>query len=281
MRIAVVAPANRLNEDVPDKVHALAAARYGADAPDIMFHPQCFLQAGHFAGTDAQRADALVDVANDPTFDAVWFARGGYGSNRIASEVIGRLGKAARRKTYLGYSDMGFLLSALDRARIGKPVHGPMTTDIRRATGGDVCVARSLDWLMGRCAAPTGDYYFGTLDGSALSPAIALNMSVLGALLGTPLQPVFRNRVLMLEEVDEELYRIDRLMFEITSNRAVRQCAGIMLGNCSVKPNSGGPDWGPTDEVEIATRWCEKAGIPYLGRASIGHYADNHVVPFR
>ena len=114
MRIAIVAPSTPSIPETAERVRAIAAeACAGAE---LVFHPQCFLSHNHFAGPDAARADAFVEAANDPGFDALWFARGGYGSNRIAEDVIGRLGSAARDKTWLGYSDAGFLLAGLYRA---------------------------------------------------------------------------------------------------------------------------------------------------------------------
>src|SRR3546814_11022611 len=82
-------------------------------------------------------------MANDPAIDALWFGRGGYGSNRILTRVMDALGPAAHAKAYLGYSDTGFLLGALYARRIGRAAHGPMPIDIDR-TGGHVTVQRSL-----------------------------------------------------------------------------------------------------------------------------------------
>lgn len=237
----------------------IAAAR----GIELMFDPQCFENAGHFAGADDVREGALVAAANDPAIDAIWFARGGYGSNRIAEAAIGRFGEAARDKLYLGYSDVGFVLAGLLRAGIGRLAHGPMPSDIRR-DGGEAAVARALDWL----AAPT----------PAPRPQVAFNLTVLSSLLGTPLEPDFAGRVLMIEETCEEAYRIDRMLFHVTSSANVRTCAGLMLGRCDpVPPND--PDFGAEPE-EIARYWCERAGIAWLGRADIGHDASNAVVPF-
>lgn len=258
MRIAVVAPSNRLPEEVPDHVRALAG-----DRADIVFHPQCFLSSGHFAGPDAAREDALVEVANNPSFDAVWFARGGYGAGRIAETAIARLGDAARDKVYLGYSDAGFLLAGLHKAGFGRVLHGPMPADVRR-TGGEAAIRRAIDALL---APPTAD-----------RPQYAFNLTVLSSILGTPLEPDFSGRVVMIEEVDEQAYRIDRMLFHVTSQPAVRRAAGLMLGRCDPIPDND-PDFG--EEVEaIATYWCERSRIPYLGRADIGHDADNAVVRF-
>lgn len=269
MRIGVVAPSTPIRSDVAEAVTALAAAH----APDIeiVFHPQCFLVHNHFAGTDAARAEAFVAVANDPAFDALWFARGGYGSCRIAEEVIAQLTPAARAKAYLGYSDAGYLLAGLYAAGFGQVAHGPMPQDVRRE-GGDAAVGRALDWLSRR---DKGSLEPG-LDGKA--KAAAFNITVLSQLLGTPLQPALDGHALLLEEVSEYTYRTDRAMFHITSNPGIRAVAGIRLGRCSLVPPND-PDFGESEE-EVVRHWCGRSGIPYLGRADIGHDADNKVVPF-
>ena len=99
MKIAVVAPSNMLSRDAAAQVEAIAAARGDCD---LGFHPQCFESDGHFAGSDAVRLAALRDVMTDPAVDAVWFARGGYGSNRIAEAAAADLPATARRKLFLG-----------------------------------------------------------------------------------------------------------------------------------------------------------------------------------
>ena len=104
-RIAVVAPASRISPDVADKVRAVAGSLYPDGRAEIFFHPQCFMSHGHFAGDDDTRARAFLDVANDDNYDAVWFARGGYGSCRMIEPVMCGLKEPSRRKTYLGYSD--------------------------------------------------------------------------------------------------------------------------------------------------------------------------------
>ncbi len=271
IKIGVVAPACRLDPLVAEKVLAIAAESYPDGRAQIMVHPQCYLSDGHFAGDDAARAAAFVEVANDPTLDAVWFARGGYGSCRILEAVIPRLEEAARAKTFLGYSDMGSLLGALYRNGFGQAAHGPMVSDVRRH-GGEAAVRRALAWLVDR-------------DPAALEPSLApgqkaaaFNITILGALLGTPFAPDLTDHVLMLEEVSEQMYRIDRSLFHITNHSAIRRVAGIRLGRCSdIAPND--PDFAHT-EVEVVADWCARAGIPYLGRADIGHDVGNCVVPF-
>ena len=97
-RIGVVAPASRMSADVAERVQALAGTLYPERAPEIFFHPQCFASHGHFAGDDATRAQAFLDIANDESYDAVWFARGGYGSCRVVEAVMCGLTRAGQAK---------------------------------------------------------------------------------------------------------------------------------------------------------------------------------------
>src|SRR5687768_1921463 len=143
MKIAVVAPSNTLNKDAAARVEAIVTARNDCD---VSFHPQCFENDGHFAGCDAVRLAALREVMADEGVDAVWFARGGYGSNRIAEAAAADLPAAARRKLFLGYSDAGFLLAAFDRAGLDV-AHRPMPQDVLRE-GGEAAVHRAVDWIM-------------------------------------------------------------------------------------------------------------------------------------
>src|ERR1051326_5305347 len=131
--IGIVAPASRIDESVAKQVKAAARELYGGRV-ELFFHPQCFLSSGHFAGDDTARSEAFVQVANDERFDAFWWARGGYGANRLAESVLPRLTETARKKLYLGYSDGGFLLARLYKAGF-EVAHGPVVADIRRDGG--------------------------------------------------------------------------------------------------------------------------------------------------
>jgi muramoyltetrapeptide carboxypeptidase len=269
VRVGIVAPGSRLDPSTAQRVTALAAERH--PEVELYVHPQCQMSWGHFAGDDAARIAAFVEIANDASFDAVWFGRGGYGACRVAEAALPQLNDAARRKTYLGYSDAGVLLAGLYAKGFQGVAHGPMPADITRE-GGDEAVTRALAYLSQRAA--------DTLEPS-IAPsrkAVAFNMIILSQLIGTSLQPDLRDHVLMLEEVSEYMYRIDRTLFHITSNPAIRRVAGIRLGRCSaIPPNE--PDFGQT-EVEIVQHWSRLSGIPYLGRADIGHDAANKIVPF-
>jgi len=264
-RIAICAPSTPISREVGARVTALAAAEF--PQLELHFHEQCFAEDGHFAGNDAVRLEALLECANDPAFDAVWFAKGGYGANRIAPRAIAELGVVARSKTFLGYSDCGYLLAGLYRGGLGYPVHGPMPVDVRRE-GGEAAVRRALAWLAGDAGGldPTLD----------ARPTVAFNLMTLAMLCGTELMPVLAGHVVMVEEVAEHLYAIDRLFFHATQH--LRGIAGLRLGRVSAVPENDRP-FG-RDAEDIARDWCERSGIPYLGSADIGHDAANKIVPF-
>ena len=136
IKIGVMAPASRIDRTIAKRVEDIAVGLYPDRSVDIYFHPQCFLAFGHFAGDDAARMQAFLDIANDGSFDALWFARGGYGSCRIAETSIAQLSAVARSKVYLGYSDTGSLLAGLHKEGFPELAHGPMPSDILRAGGG-------------------------------------------------------------------------------------------------------------------------------------------------
>ena len=268
-RIGIVAPAGRFSPEAADRVVKLAALRQGHPV-ELVVHPQCFLAQGHFAGSDQAREEALVEVANDPTLDAVWFARGGYGSNRVAEAAVERMHTAALKKPFLGYSDLGFVLAALAKAGASRAAHGPMCQDVLRP-GGEAAVWRALDWLV--------DETDAACEPNALKmPTMAFNLTVLSNLLGTPLEPDFSGRTLMLEDLSEHLYRIDRSLFHITSSPNVRRAAGLRLGRISDIPDND-PPFEQTPE-QIVRHWSEVSGVPFLGEADIGHDLDNKIVPF-
>ncbi|WP_095011295.1 LD-carboxypeptidase [Tsuneonella mangrovi] len=264
-RIAICAPGAPIRPEVSEKVTALAKSSFPHLTLD--FHPQCFAEAGHFAGIDEERLLALLDCANDPTVDAVWFARGGYGSDRIAEDAIARMNASAKKKAYIGYSDCGYLLAGLYRNRIGRPISGPMPVDVGRNDNG-ACVLRSLAWFAGSEE--------GLEPTIGKQPTVAFNLITLVMLSGTPLMPDLTGHVVMVEEVHEYLYAIDRLFFALMPY--LKGIAGLRLGSVTDVPENDRP-FGQTAE-EIAQFWCERAGVPYLGRAEFGHTADNRIVPF-
>lgn len=271
MKIAVMAPANRVDEHALDALPAIAAD-YGVE---LVIDPQSWASGGGhtWAGPDQQRADTFLKYANDPSVHALWFARGGYGSNRLFPLIFPHLEATAKTKSYIGYSDMGFLLGALYAKKIGKPIHGPMPIDVTRNDNG-ASVRRTLGWLV------KGDKS-GLEPGIVGSgrPAAAFNLSILAAMVGTPWLPNLTDHDLLVEEVSEHLYRVDRMMFTLANSTQLSGIASLRVGSVTLPKADGQADFGQGPD-QIAWNWSKLMKVPYQGRALIGHDANNHVVPF-
>jgi muramoyltetrapeptide carboxypeptidase len=168
----------------------------------------------------------------------------------------------------MGYSDAGFLLAGLHKAGVDV-AWGPMPQDVLRS-GGEAAVTRALDWLVRRDAS--------ALEPALERPAMAFNLTVLSNLLGTSLEPDFTRADLLIEDVSEQLYRIDRTMFHVSASENVRRVRRLRLGRVSDVLENEPPF--ALDEAGIVEEWCARSGVPYGGRADIGHDAANRVVPF-
>lgn len=146
-----------------------------------------------------------------------------------------------------------------------------MPSDLPRSNC-EEAIVRALTFLTGDKAAilePTVN------SGKKLA---AFNITILAHLCGTDWMPDLAGHIIMLEDVGEYLYRLDRAMFSIMGDKGVRHAAGIMLGRVSDIPENDRP-FGASEE-EIIRDWCARHAVPYLGRADIGHDADNKIVPF-
>ncbi|NCP11825.1 MAG: LD-carboxypeptidase [Sphingomonadales bacterium] len=270
-RIGVIAPSTPIVREDAERLLALANDHFPQLA--IGVSDACFDRDGHFAGSDRRRAENFCRAAHCGKYDALWFARGGYGAVRMAGLALQSIDRAAvRDMVFMGYSDAGNLLGGLYRLGLGHPVHGPMPADLRR-DGGEAAVLRALSW-------------FANGDRAAIEPSLAatdapvaaFNLMTLSMMIATPLMPDLSGHVLMLEEVSEYVYAFDRAMAHVTTALQDIGLAGIRMGRFGdILPNDH--PFGMEYEA-IAKQWCERTGIAYLGRADIGHDGANRIVPF-
>jgi len=188
--------------------------------------------------------------------------------NHLVVGVMADVGAAEKR-------DAGALAPVAGDLLAGRAEIGIVAGDVGNAAQpnpGDAAVRRALAWLADRAPDSLEP---GLERGTAYA---AFNLTVLGLLTGTALEPDLGGHVLLIEDVAEHAYRTDRALFHLTGQAQLRRIAGIRLGRVSDIPEND-PDFGATSE-EIARYWCERSGIPFLGRADIGHDADNKIVPF-
>ncbi|MBD0711991.1 MULTISPECIES: LD-carboxypeptidase [unclassified Streptomyces] len=264
-RVAIVAPSGPVPEE---RLKAGLDILRGWDldavpAPHVLdVHPDL----GYLAGTDRDRARDLTEAWCDPSVDAVICARGGYGVQRMADLVDWRAVRAAGPKVFVGYSDVTALHEAF-AVRAGLvTLHGPMI-----AAGTFLSDPGTRESLRATLFAPETVRTLGLDTARALAPGRARGVtlggcvSILAADLGTPwARPSARGGLLLLEDVGEEPYRLDRILTQLLRSGWLDGVAGIGLGSWA--------ECGPYEEVRavLADR-LGGLGVPVVEEMGFGH----------
>jgi muramoyltetrapeptide carboxypeptidase len=206
--------------------HGLAFLRgrgYGIrEASNLRF------RRGFLAGTDAERAQGYRELARDPRVDAIFFARGGYGSSRILAH-LDREELKANAKIHLGGSDLTALFAFVQRCAGLVTFYGPMVA-VEMAEGGAV-----LDWegvLRGDAPAPHAIAPENVLAGGrAQGPLIGGCLSILASLCGTPEEIRSDGAILFWEDTGEDTYRLDRMLTQLERSGAFDGLRGMVIGS--------------------------------------------------
>lgn len=271
-RVALVAPAGPLRgpEDV---ARAEATARRLGWEPVVGAH--ALAHRDYFAGSDAERLADLNAALADPRVDGVWCLRGGYGAMRILDGVdYAALGR--RPRALVGYSDITALHSAA-AARVPGLVtfHGPTA----RATLTPFA-ERSLVAALTRGGDPAGAAPGArTLrPGRAAGRLAGGNLTLLAALAGTPYAPTFDGAIVVLEDVNEATYRVDRMLRQLLLAGAFAGCRGVAFGQCTGCPEACDDD-GRRTLAEVVGELAEVVGVPAVLGVPVGHVDDQWTVP--
>lgn len=193
---------------------------------------------GYFAGTDENRAADLNVMFEDPEVDAIIPFRGGWGSNRIL-EFIDFDVIRANPKPLIGYSDITSLLLAI-YARTGLiTYHGP----VGKSTWTDFTVSyfkkavmQDKPFQMKNTAGLSSEITSSTetlSEGQANGVLLGGNLTVLTSMLGSEYLPGWRNSILFLEDVGEDIYRVDRMLTQLKLNGVLNKINGLVFGKCT------------------------------------------------
>jgi muramoyltetrapeptide carboxypeptidase len=204
---------------------------------EVTLHPQCAAQHFVCAGTDTQRAQALLDYALDPEIDVIWAARGGYGAGRllpILRQLTRKHGKPAQ-KLLVGYSDVTMLHEFVRKQWDWHTLHAPMPAANLRALKPDEWHA-IVELVRGRRAAiPWQQTRLQWLTPPPPEPInaklIGGNLSLWCCLAGTDYQPKCRRKVVFLEDLGERPYRIDRMCTHLVQAGMMKDLAALVLGD--------------------------------------------------
>ena len=222
----------------------------------------------YLAGDDRRRAAELSEFVLDPEIDAVICARGGYGSQRIVS-LLSSGGFRASRKALMGYSDIStLLLWQARRAGLGG-IHGPMIEGC--AALSDAAFGAVLDALTAGGRLPLVRRGAVGRGGRAAGRLVGGSLTAVAASLGTPWEVRTRGAILLLEDVGERPYRLDRMLEQLRHAGALRHAAGVGLGHFSGCDEPGGGLRGE----EILDAWLGTLSCPWVKGLPFGHAAPN------
>ena len=262
-RVAIVAPAGPFEREAFESGLAALQPRYRVE-----FQAGLFQRYRYLAGDDSRRLDELRGALRDPQIKAVFCARGGYGAMRLLPHL-----EALRSpKPLVGFSDITALHLWLQQQGVVS-LHGPVVTQLGRQSE----ALRQRLFALLESSAPasplsgTDTYVRGKVEG----PLIGGNLSVLSRLLATPYLPPLEGAVLLLEDVGERPYRLDRMWTHLALAGVFRNVRGIVLGSFS---GCDEPDADYTS-AEVLRGLAEQTGLPCAAGFPIGHGELNEAVP--
>jgi len=268
--VALVAPSGPLRDE-RDLERAVAATRAIGWEPVVGAY--VLERDGYLAGSDEHRAADFNRFACDQTIDGIWCIRGGYGAMRLLDNLDYAAWKR-RPKALIGYSDVTALHSSIGPRADLITFHGP-TARSELTAFSDASLRAALSLGGEPCGeAPRASVLVG---GRARGPLVGGNLALVTALLGTPYSWSFDDAILVLEDVNESVYRIDRMLTQLRLSGALDRLAGIAFGHFTDIPPEPSDEQRPLSTVlrEVA----EHCGIPCLANIPLGHIADQWTVP--
>ena len=270
-RVAVVAPAGPLDREAMEAGLRILAGRY-----KVEWDPSLLSRSRYLAGDDARRGAELAAALADPAVRAVVAARGGYGAMRILPRLWprGNGGPPGESpvKMLVGFSDITALHAAL-QATGHVSIHGPVVTQL--ATQPPGIVERFFAILEDATVPPSPVSGTPMVGGVVEGPLLGGNLSIVTRLLGTPWLPDLTGAVLLLEDVGERPYRIDRMWTHLRLAGVFEQVRGFALGDFTDCEDADGS----FTLRDVLYDLVRETGLPCVGFLPIGHDAINVPVP--
>jgi muramoyltetrapeptide carboxypeptidase len=266
--VALAAPARKISEtEILPAVNWLKSVGF-----NVFYDDRLFAEDHQFAGEDAIRAAYIQDLLDNDNVKAIWCVRGGYGSARI----IDRLDFSHFRqhpKWICGYSDITVFHSHVQRHLGIATLHATMPINVTEDRLQAPAIQSFLDALMGKPLTyeipnhPLSRLksFSGTLTGG--------NLSMLYSLMGSPSDIDTTDKVLFIEDLDEYLYHIDRMMLNLKRSGKLQNIKALLVGHLSEMHDNTIP-FGKTAE-EIVADHCRDFDFPVIFNVPAGHLPDN------
>jgi len=270
-RVALVAPAGPLRDrqDLDRSIANVSSFGWVAVPGDHVLE-----RDGYFAGSDAHRLGDLNRFLRDDSVDAIWCIRGGYGAMRLL-EGIDYDALARRPKAIIGYSDITALHAAVGRRCGLVSYHGATArADLTELTRRSLAAVLGDEWESLTIAHPS----MTALErGTAHGRLAGGNLALLAALAGTPFMPELDGAILLLEDVGEAVYRVDRMLTQLWLSGALRNVAGLAFGSFTDIPEDQANVQRPLERV--LEEFAARCGVPCVSGFPMGHIDDQYTFP--
>jgi muramoyltetrapeptide carboxypeptidase len=240
---------------------------------------------GYLAGRDEERAADVNAMFDDSSIDALLAVRGGWGCSRLLP-LLDYKTIARNPKVVVGYSDITALLLAV-YARTGLVTfHGPdgistwnefSVAHFRRVLFDGEAITMENPAVTGEQLAQRNDRVETITGGMAEGPLLGGNLSVLAGMVGSPYLPEWDGAILFLEDVGEDIYRVDRMLTQLKLAGILEKIAGFVFGKCT--DCGPGVGYGSLTLPEVFADHIAPLGIPSWYGAMIGHIKDKFTVP--
>jgi muramoyltetrapeptide carboxypeptidase len=228
------------------------------------YQDEIFSRSGHLAGDDKRRKRE-IDAALKSDAKALVLARGGYGLLRFAASI-----KPNPRKLVIGYSDATILHELWRRSRL-PAIHGPMCTQLGEEPS---ALERLRQLLFGERTAPISWNPRTARAGRAEGPLAGGNLATLASMSGTPLQAKLKGCVVLLEDLNEPPYRLDRLLTQLLLSGALEGAKAFVIGDLT------GQGEDPAGREDVVAERLASLNVPIVFGAPFGHAGRNQPVAF-
>ena len=270
-RVALVAPSGPLSDE-QDLARAVAnVTSFGW----LAVPGESVLERdGYLAGSDEHRLADLNHALRDDSIDAVWCIRGGYGAMRLL-EGIDYEALARRPKAIIGYSDITALHAAVGRRCALVSYHGATArAHLPERTRASLARVLAEPWKQISVSEPS---MTPLRRGTARGRLAGGNLALLAALAGTPFAPDLEGAILVLEDVNEAVYRIDRMLTQLWLSGALRSVAGLAFGAFTEIPDD--PANAERPLTRVLEEFAARCGVPCVSGFPMGHVDDQDTFP--
>lgn len=269
-KVAVVAPAGKVDEEKLKPALSILVS-WGLE---VICGENLYRSNGYFAGTDQERLSDLQNVIDNPEVKAVFCVRGGYGITRIIDNLDVEAIKVTP-KWIVGFSDITALHLKLSNHNV-QSVHGIMPA-VFNPEQDLLSVNHLRDFLFGKISSIEFDSTRDNITGETKGFLRGGNLSILADCIGTKTALETENTILFIEEVDEYLYKIDRMLTHLQRTGALEKIKGLLIGHFTSVKDTSTPFGKSLQEVILEK--VSELNIPVAFGLPAGHDKPNLALP--